>query len=73
MAKKVCEDCSYNTLKQLSKNLELNWNLAGYIKDAKKCGHKDCEKVFKEIQKNTQKNIALLKEVVTKKAKKGIL
>lgn len=64
-------NCDYNCVKQLSKQLELLWNLDVYIKDAKSCGHEECEKVFEEIKKDTQKHVRALKGVVKKNIDAG--
>ena len=69
MSKKVCNDCSYNCVKQLAKKLEVLWRIDGYIKDAKKLKHKECAKVFEVIKKDTIKHADLLKDLIEKKAK----
>lgn len=71
MDSKVLNNCNYNCVKQLSKQLELLWNLDGYIKDAKDCGHGDCEKVFGDIKKDVQKHAEILKGLIEKQAKAG--
>lgn len=65
------DDCDYNCVKQLSKQLKLLWNLDGYIKDAKNCGHEDCVKVFEEMKKGTQKHVKILKDAVKKRVADG--
>lgn len=71
MDKKILNNCNYNCIKQLSKQLELLWKLDTYIKDARECKHKDCQKVFEEIKKDMQKHAEILKELVEKRAKEG--
>lgn len=74
MATKTCEnDCSYNCIKQLTKKLKFLWNVDGYIKDAKKCGHKDCAKTFEIIKKDEQKHSEMIKKLIVEKARKGEL
>ena len=73
MAKKVCNDCTYNCTKQLAKKLDLLWRLDGYIKDSKKLKHKECAKVFELIKKDTLKHAELLRDLIGKKAKAGKL
>jgi hypothetical protein len=70
MVKTCLNDCSYNCTKQLAKKLELLWNIEKYIKDAKTCNHKECEKVFLQIKKDTEKHTKMLKELIEKKVKK---
>lgn len=64
-------NCNYNCVKQLSKQLEFLWNLDGYLKDAKDCEHKDCEKLFEVMRKDTQKHIKALKGIIEKRVKQG--
>lgn len=75
MAKKcmVCGDCDYNVLKQLVKLNQLLWNINGYIADAKTSKHKTCQAVFEQLRDDAEKNAEALKEIVIKKAKKGML
>jgi hypothetical protein len=70
MAKKcvVCNDCSYNIMKQLVKTNELLWNVDGYIKDAKKAKHKKCQGVLEQIKKDNTKNAKALKELIEEMA-----
>lgn len=74
MAKKVpvC-NCDYNKMKQLTKALQLLWNIEGYKKDAKKERHAECVKMWDQIEKNVLKNEKLLRNVVEKRIKKGRL
>ncbi len=71
MAKtKICDDCTYNCTKQLAQKLDLLWRLDDYIKEAKKMKHSECVKIFERIKKDTKKHAELLRDVLTKKAKK---
>ena len=71
MDKKMLNDCNYNCIKQLSKQLEFLWNVDGYIKDAKDCGHEDCRKAFEGIKEDAQKHVKVLKGLVEKQVKEG--
>lgn len=67
------DDCTYNSVKQLSKKLELVWHIDDYIKDAKRCNHKRCLKVFEIIKKDELAHIEMLKKIIERKIKKGEL
>ena len=72
--KKTClNNCNYNCMKQLTKKLKLLWHIDAHIEDAKKCGHKECVRVFEIIKKDEQKHVDMLKKIIEKKAKAGKL
>lgn len=71
MDETMLNNCDYNCVKQLSKQLDLLWRFDGYIKDAKECGHEDCRKVFEEIKRDTQRHVDILKKLIVKQVKKG--
>jgi rubrerythrin len=54
-------DCCYNITKQLEKKAQFLFRAEGYLKDAQKSGHKDCEKVMKQIVADEKKHVDLLK------------
>jgi len=66
-------DCNYNVLKQFVKLNQLLWNVDDYIKDAKKAGHKDCQKTLEQLKNDSAKNASRLKKLVLEKARKGKL
>ncbi len=69
----VCGDCDYNLMKQLTKLNQLLWNIDGYISDAKKAKHKECQKVLERLRDDTQKNAERLKQILIKKCCEGKL
>lgn len=64
MVEKPVADCYYNVHKQLIKRLQFLHNVEGYMKDSKKEGHAECEKMWGQIVKNEIENVALLKQAV---------
>lgn len=58
----IC-DCCYNMHKQMAKKAEFLWHAQGYLKDAKRCRHRGCEKVLKEIVKDEKRHLEMLKEL----------
>lgn len=64
-------NCNYNMTKQLAKNLQLLWNIDGYIADAKRDGHKECVKVWETIKADEQRHARMLRESIRGLARKG--
>ncbi|MFC1728004.1 hypothetical protein ACFLZ7_00900 [Nanoarchaeota archaeon] len=73
MVKTCLNNCNYNCMKQLTKKLDFLWIVDTYIKDAERCGHKECAKVFKQMKKDAQAHSDMLKKIIDGKAKKGKL
>ena len=69
----MVSDCSYNLMKQLVKLNQLLGNIDGYIEDAKKDGHEECQKVLEQLKTDTKKNAENLKTLLEDKAKSGSL
>jgi hypothetical protein len=61
----IC-DCCYNVNKQMAKKAEFLWHAEGYLKDARKCKHKKCEKAFKKIVDDEKKHLKMLKDLCRK-------
>ena len=58
-------------MKQLTKALQLLWNVESYKKDARRERHPECVKMWDQIQKNALKNEKLLRDIIEKRVKKG--
>ena len=69
MAKAEMSDCEYNVHKQLVKRLQFLWHVEHYAEDAAESGHSVCAEMWKEIEKNERKNVALLKGAVARDSK----
>lgn len=65
-------NCDYNCVQQLWRQLKFLSNFDNYIKDAEDCGHDDCKKAFEEIKKNTQRHVKLLKGILVSRTKEGV-
>ncbi|MFH2101379.1 MAG: hypothetical protein ABII71_04820 [Candidatus Micrarchaeota archaeon] len=70
MVRKPLCDCDYNVIKQMTKKLELLWHIESYIKDAKKCKHAECVKLFEKIKKDETAHVRQMKKILAKKIKK---
>ena len=70
MAKTYLKNCNYNLANQLVKKLKFLWVADGLIADAKRDGHKDCEKMWHIIKKDEEKHAEMLRKQLIKKIKK---
>ena len=66
----VC-NCDYNLAKQLTKSLQLAWNVDTYVKDAKAARHKDCAELWQKVKKNAESQAKLIDAQLKKKVKSG--
>jgi hypothetical protein len=63
----MLDNCTYNTVKLMHDLSGLAWYLKHFCqKDVKACRSKECQKLFMQIQKDLEKNIALLEKSLKK-------
>jgi hypothetical protein len=63
----MIDNCTYNKAKVLHHLAKINWFIEQHCKkDAKAAKHSGCDKLFKSIQKDLEKNVRLLQEALSK-------
>ncbi len=71
MSTKAISNCNFDCAKQLVKTAKFLWAVEGYIRDARKEGHKECAKMWEKIKKDEMKHAEMLRKNIEHKAKIG--
>ena len=73
MRKHCINDCEHNIVHHFARVLDDLWRYDQYVKDANKCGHRECAALWKKIADVDAKQAKMLRDSLEKLAKAGKL